>query len=267
MQRLTIGGRELELLWIPGEAEDVPPMVFLHEGLGSVRLWKDVPRRLVEATGASALVYSRYGNGYSAVLEEPRAPAYMHDEALMVLPELLDRLEIREPVLVGHSDGASIAIIHAAEHPVSALVLEAPHVFVEDLSVRSIAAIREPYVHGGLRERLGRHHADVDKTFYGWNEVWLSPAFRDWNIEEYAARVGAPTLLLQGADDEYGTRAQLEAIRRLSPGAVDELLLADCGHAPHRDRPELALPTMASFISGRIAGATEKRAGRIAASR
>ncbi|TAM86629.1 alpha/beta hydrolase [bacterium] len=240
-------------------------MVFLHEGLGSVRLWRDVPRRLAEATGACALVYSRYGNGYSAVLEEPRAPEYMHDEALVVLPALLDRLGIRKPVLVGHSDGASIAIIYAAEHPVSALVLEAPHVFVEDASVRSIAAIREPYANGGLRERLGRHHADVDKTFYGWNDIWLSPAFHDWNIEEYAARVSAPTLLLQGVDDEYGTRAQLEAVRRASAGAVDELLLAGCGHAPHRDRPDLAIPAMAAFIRSRFTGPAE-RTSRTAAS-
>ena len=258
MRRLNIGGHELETLWIPGEKKDAPPMVFLHEGLGSVRLWRDVPQRLVEATGACALVYSRYGNGYSAVLEEPRSPEYMHDEALVVLPALLDCLEIREPVLVGHSDGASIAIIYAAEHPASALLLEAPHVFVEEISVRSIAAIREPYANGGLRERLGRHHADVDKTFYGWNEIWLSPAFHDWNIEEFAARVSAPMLLLQGVDDEYGTRAQLEAIRRAASCSVDELLLANCGHAPHRDRSDLAIPTMAAFIRNRFSGSAER---------
>ncbi|TAM72730.1 alpha/beta hydrolase [bacterium] len=242
----------------------MPPLVFLHEGLGSVRLWKDVPHRLVEATGSCALVYSRYGNGYSAVLEEPRAPEYMHDEALVVLPALLDRLDVREPVLVGHSDGASIAIIYAAEHPTSALVLEAPHVFVEDISVRSIAGIREPYANAGLRERLGRHHADVDKTFYGWNDVWLSPAFRDWNIEEYAARVSAPALLLQGVDDEYGTRAQLEAIRRVAAGRVDELLLADCGHAPHRDRPDLAIPMVAAFIRNLNSDAAGQSSGTVA---
>ncbi|TAM57721.1 alpha/beta hydrolase [bacterium] len=261
-QRLTVDGRELELLWIPGAREDAPALVFLHEGLGSVQLWKDLPQQLVEATGAGALVYSRYGNGFSAVLQEPRDPRYMHHEALVVLPELLERVGLREPVLIGHSDGASIAVVHGAEHPVSGLALEAPHVFAEELSLRSIAAIREPYANGGLRERMARYHTDVDKTFYGWNDVWLSPAFRDWNIERYAARIIAPMLLVQGASDEYGTRAQLEAIRRASLGAVDELLLSNCGHAPHRDRPELALPALAAFVRACLSRRSLSAAGR-----
>lgn len=245
---MNICGHELDVQWIPGTDAAATALVFLHEGLGSLGLWKGIPRSLVHATGVSALVYSRYGNGFSDVLKAPRAPSYMHEEALETLPALLEHYGIREPVLIGHSDGASIAIVYAAEHPVRGLVLEAPHVFVEELSVRSIAAIREPYEQGTLRRRMRRHHADVDRTFYGWNEIWLSPAFADWNIEAYASRLSAPVLLVQGRDDAYGTRAQLEAIRREAKGPVDELLLASCGHAPHRDRPELVLPIIGEFV-------------------
>ncbi|MDE2571247.1 MAG: alpha/beta hydrolase [bacterium] len=245
---MNIEGRRIETLWIAGADAQAPPLVFLHEGLGSLGLWRDVPRRLVEATGASALVYSRYGNGFSGVLESARPVAYMHEEALEALPALLDHFAIRRPVLVGHSDGASIALIHAAQHPVRALILEAPHVFVEELSLRSIAAVREPYLQGELRRRLARHHADVDRTFFGWNDVWLSPEFRGWNIEAYAARISAPTFLLQGQTDEYGSRAQLQAIRAAAQGPVDELLLAGCGHTPHRDRPDLVLPAIAAYV-------------------
>jgi pimeloyl-ACP methyl ester carboxylesterase len=246
-----VGGRELEIVTIPARRSGAPTLVFLHEGLGSTGLWRDVPSVLAERTGCAALVYSRYGNGFSAPLQEARTPRYMHDEALAALPSLLAEQDVRDAILIGHSDGASIAIIFASEHPsiVRGVVLEAPHVFVEELSVRSIAAIRDVYETGGLRERMGRYHADVDRTFYGWNDVWLSPQFRDWNIEAYAARVRAPLLAIQGLEDEYGTVAQIDALARHARGPVDRLLLARCGHTPHRDRDALVVDTAASWIA------------------
>lgn len=244
----SIGPREPEASWI----------VFLHEGLGSLELWKDVPDRLAELTGAGVLVYSRYGNGRSESLSHARGPQYMHDEALQALPELLDACGIDDAVLVGHSDGASIAVVFAGAFPqrVRGLILEAPHVFVEELSVRSIARAKTLYETTDLREKLARYHRDVDRTFYGWNDIWLHPSFRDWNIEDYAARLQGPVLLVQGAVDEYGTRAQLDAIRARATGArVDELYLADCGHAPHRDRPEAVVPALAAFVRAHGRGA------------
>ncbi len=183
------------------------------------------------------------------MLDRARRPEYMHEEALQTLPVLLDALRIETTVLIGHSDGASIALLYAAEYPrgVAGLVLEAPHVFVEDISVRSIAAIRSQYEDGPLRARLGRHHANADSTFYGWNDIWLSPEFARWNIEPAAARITAPMLLLQGRDDEYGTLGQIDAIVRRSRG-VDSLVLANCGHTPHRDRAALVEATIANWI-------------------
>jgi pimeloyl-ACP methyl ester carboxylesterase len=254
VRRLAAAGHEVEYLSIPAARRGLPTLVFLHEGLGSLALWRDVPTVLAARTGCAALVYSRYGNGFSEPLREGRLPHYMHDEALLALPALLGALGIAETVLVGHSDGASIALIHAAEYPdrVRALVLEAPHLFVEDLSVASIAAIKGEYEKGELRRKMARHHADVDRTFYGWNDVWLSRAFRDWNIEPLAGRVRAPVLAIQGLDDEYGTLSQLRALEERARGSVDRLLLAGCGHAPHRDRSELVLCAMSAWLSERL---------------
>jgi pimeloyl-ACP methyl ester carboxylesterase len=180
----------------------------------------------------------------------------MHDEASITLPALLEQLDVRDAILVGHSDGASIALIAAAEHPerVRALMLEAPHVFVEDLSVRSIAAVRSEYETGGLRERMASYHADVDRTFYGWNDIWLARDFRSWNIEEYVDRVQVPIFVAQGLDDEYGTRAQIDAISQRAKGRVDCLLLAGCGHAPHRDRRALVESSASVWIEEVLAG-------------
>jgi len=228
-----------------------PTLVFLHEGLGSAGLWKDFPAAVAQRTTCGALVYSRYGNGFSPILKEPREPSYMHDEALRVLPTLLAEFEIEDPILVGHSDGASIALIYAGEHPnaVRALVLEAPHLFVEELSVHSIAAIKHEYETTDLRARMMPYHADADRTFYGWNDVWLAPAFADWNIESYVARVRAPVFAIQGLDDEYGTPAQLESLARRAPAPVDRLLLARCGHAPHSDRRALVESAIAAWVT------------------
>lgn len=252
IERIALLGLELEFIRIPASRAGLPTLVFLHEGLGSARLWKSFPSAIAERTGCEAIVYSRAGNGFSSVLQRPHEPAYMHDEALVTLPALLQALEVRKPVVVGHSDGASIALIYAAEHPAAGLVLEAPHLFVESLSVDSIAKIRVAYETTDLRERMGRHHADGDRTFYGWNDVWLSPAFAAWNIEAYAARVNAPVLVLQGAEDQYGTAAQLDALAVNARGSVDRVVLARCGHAPHLDRADLVEPFAAAWIDRTI---------------
>lgn len=252
-ERIAIAGRELEFVTIPAKNSGLPALVFLHEGLGSVALWRNVPRLLAGLTGCGAIVYSRYGNGYSTPLDQPRTPQYMHDEASIALPAILAELGVDDVVLVGHSDGASIALVYAAEFPgtVRALVLEAPHLFVEELGVRSIAAIRREYETTDLRPRMAAYHADADRTFYGWNDIWLSPEFRNWTIEPYAARVQAPVFAVQGLDDEYGTPAQLDALARLAPAPVDRLLLAGCGHAPHRDRPGLVAAAVAGWLEER----------------
>jgi len=242
-------GRSLELLHL-GAPPGRPTIVFLHEGLGSRALWRDFPQRVAAAAGMGAVVYSRYGNGQSDALDAKRGVRYMHDEATEVLPALLRMLGIERPVLFGHSDGASIALLYAAAFPqdAHALILEAPHLFVEDLSVESIAAIRERYGSDGLREKMRRYHRDVDATFYGWNDIWLDPAFRSWNIEAAVRDILAPSLALQGAGDEYGTLAQLDALAACSAGAVDRLVLAGCGHAPHRDRAAFVEAAVASWL-------------------
>jgi pimeloyl-ACP methyl ester carboxylesterase len=241
---MNVDGVELEVEELAG-AE--PALVFLHEGLGSVALWRDFPGRLAEATGRRAVIYSRAGHGFSDVPSAPRVPRFMHDEALAVLPAFLEAAGVREPILVGHSDGGSIALIHASAHPVSGLVLLAPHVFVEDLSVASIAEARETFETTDLAERMGRYHRDARATFRLWNDIWLAPEFRDWNIEDVLATVTAPTLLIQGEHDQYGTLAQIEAIERGVLGPVLRVVL-DARHAPHLEAPDATLAAAADFI-------------------
>ena len=245
-----VAGHRLECVRIRG-AKSAPTLVFLHEGLGSVALWKDFPARVAEATGCPVLVYSRAGYGRSSPAVLPRVPNYMHVEALTVLPALLDQLGITDPVLVGHSDGASIALLHAGSgsRPVRALVALAPHVFVEDMSIASIDEVRRQYETTDLREKLARRHADPDAAFRGWNDVWLAPAFRSWNIEACLPGVRCPLLLIQGSDDEYGSAAQLDAIERQVGGKVARIELADCRHSPHRDQPEATLAAIADFVA------------------
>ena len=253
---VTVQGRKLEVQKILGANRGAPTLVFLHEGLGSLAMWRDFPRKAAAVTGCAAVVYSRYGYGRSDVLGEPRGVDYMHVEALEVLPELLARLEVPDPVLLGHSDGASIALIHAAAHPeVRGLVLMAPHVFVEDLSVKSIAEAKTAFEATDLPEKLGRYHADAAKTFRGWNDIWLHPDFRAWNIEDCLPRVRCPVLAIQGFDDEYGTMAQLEAIARQAGGPVELLRLADCRHSPQRDQPAVVIEAMSRFVDRLDGGA------------
>jgi pimeloyl-ACP methyl ester carboxylesterase len=253
MPHIAAAGRLLEYEWIEG-AE--PTLVLLHEGLGSIRQWRDFPARLARATGCRALVYNRYGYGDSEVLKEDRVGVrFMHDEALKALPELLERLSVKDPVLIGHSDGASIALIYAgAGNPVRALAVMAPHVFVEDVCIRSIEKAKREFETTDLPERLGRYHRDSRKTFYLWNDAWLDPEFRAWNIEEYLPGIRCPLLAIQGEDDEYGTMAQLDSIERWAGGPCRRLELRACGHSPHRDRPEETLSALSKFI-GRIRGA------------
>lgn len=224
--------------------------MFLHEGLGSLGLWRDFPDRLCASIGYAGLVYSRYGNGYSSVLEERRDVTYMHDEARIALPRLLDELDIASPVLYGQSDGASIALIFAAQYPgrARALVLEAPHAFVEALSIQSIAAIGETFRSGALRERMRKHHADVERTFFGWNDIWLDPKFASWRITELLPSIVAPALCIQGKDDEYGTLAQIDTIARSNGGRVDRVVLDACRHAPHRERPQFVAGMSARWL-------------------
>jgi pimeloyl-ACP methyl ester carboxylesterase len=252
-EHVVIAGRRLEVVRYPGVRYDAT-LVFLHEGLGSVDLWRDLPREVAERTGYGALVYSRYGNGFSDVLAEARDPRYMHHEALTVLPALLDAYDIATPILVGHSDGASIAIIFAGAYParVAGLVLEAPHVFVEDVSVRSISEIGREFADRHLRARLAKYHADVDRTFWGWNDIWLHPEFRSWNIEASLVSIAAPILCIQGSDDEYGTLAQIDTIAAQAGGSVDRLILSRCGHSPHRDRPSVVSEAMAGWIASTV---------------
>jgi len=251
MQSIHAGGHRLECARLTAShpRHGVPSIVLLHEGLGSVAMWGGFPQALANATGCEVVLYSRHGYGRSDPLVAPRTPRSLHDEALIVLPELLDTLRIERPLLFGHSDGASIALIHAggADRPTAGLVAMAPHVMVEDVTLASIAQAKVAYETTDLRQRLARHHADVDSAFWGWNRVWLDPAFRDWNIEEYLPRIGCPILAIQGEDDEYGTMEQVDRIAR---GArdVEVVKLAHCRHSPHRDQPEAVLKATAAFV-------------------
>jgi len=244
-----VGGQRIEYARIEVGGKARPSLVLLHEGLGSVAMWRDFPSRLAHATGCDTLVYSRLGYGHSAPLTAPREVGYLHHEALHALPELLDNLAIARPILVGHSDGGSIALIHAGAgiRPVAGVVTLAAHVLVEDISVANIAAAGAAYETTNLRAKLARHHSDVDGAFWGWNRIWLHPDFRAWNIEEYLPRIACPVLAIQGEDDEYGT---MEQMRRIGAKVRDvELLeLEDCRHSSHKDQPEAVLAAITRFV-------------------
>jgi pimeloyl-ACP methyl ester carboxylesterase len=249
MSFVEAAGNRLEVERIDVGARDRPDLVFLHEGLGSVAMWRDFPRRVAHASGCNVVVYSRYGYGKSDPLDGERGVRYMHDEALVTLPELLDRLAIVRPILVGHSDGASIALIHAgaSSRRLAGVVAMAPHVFVEDISIASIAAAKRAYETTDLRAKLARYHADVDSAFWGWNRIWLHPDFRAWNIEQVLPNVACPVLAIQGEDDEYGTMAQVQSIQRHVRDA-EILELGDCRHSPHKDQPQATLDAITAFV-------------------
>jgi pimeloyl-ACP methyl ester carboxylesterase len=250
MSFTTLGNVRIEYEHIPGGPQS-PTIVMLHEGLGSVSMWKDFPRQLAKATQSRVVVYSRQGYGWSTPLHSPRSVRYMHDEALIVLPQFLDALGIENPILFGHSDGGSIALIHAASsgRNVGGVIAMAPHVFVEEISVTSIAAAKTAYETTTLRDRLQRYHDDVDGAFWGWNDIWLHPHFREWNIEEYLPAITCSVLAIQGEADEYGTMEQIDRIARSVPNA-QLLKLPQCRHSPHRDQPDAVLREVTHWMAG-----------------
>ena len=240
---LTVDGRRIEIAELPGDPAR-RPVVLLHEGLGSVGLWRDFPQALAEATGRRVIAFSRFGHGHSEPPPRPRTPAFFVEEALDVLPEVLAQTGAEEPLLVGHSDGASIALIHAGHHPVAGLALLAPHVIVEDVTIAAIRDARAAFDAGPLRERMARHHDDPAAAFDGWCDVWLDPAFRDWSLEADAERLTCPVLLIQGEHDPYGTLDQLDRIEARAKGPVERLVVAG-GHSPHLDARE---PVLAALV-------------------
>jgi pimeloyl-ACP methyl ester carboxylesterase len=263
-EKTDVFGIQLETQFIPAPAgQEHPVLVFLHEGLGSVRMWRDWPQRLCQQLGCAGWVYSRQGYGQSDAVADVRGaaqqspdghirsgrlqPDYMHREAQLVLPELLDRWGIQKPVLIGHSDGGTIALLHAAHHDVHACITMAPHVMVEDMSIEAIQLAREAFEKGSLRERLQPFHADVDCAFWQWNDVWLSEGFRNFDIRDTLTTVSAPMLAIQGVDDAYGSMAQIDDIARHAP-QTQRLKLAGCGHSPHRDQPLAVNQAIEGFL-------------------
>jgi pimeloyl-ACP methyl ester carboxylesterase len=247
---LNIGDSQLEYRMTGPAPADAPTIVMLHEGLGSAALWGDFPEKLSAATGAGVFAYSRAGYGASSAVTLPRQVDYMHVEALEVLPKILDAIDFRRGLLLGHSDGASIAAIYAGgvqDHRIRGLALIAPHFVVEDVSVRSIAEIKSAYETTDLRAKLARWHSDVDSAFYGWNDAWLDPKFRDWDISEYLAYIRVPVLIVQGADDQYGTFRQIEIAREECYCPVDVSIITGAGHSPHREAAEATLNAIAEF--------------------
>ena len=253
MAVLRVDDDTLEIDRIGTPVAGRPTLVFLHEGLGSLRQWRDFPARLAAATGCGAFSYDRAGYGASSRGRPPPWPiTFLHDEA-HALARVLAVAGLDDVVLIGHSDGASIALLHAASGPpgVRGVVVEAPHVFVEDLTLSTIAAARDAYARDGLRDKLARYHGgNTDDLFYGWSGAWLDPAFRAWNIEAELRSIRTPIAALQGRDDTYGTLAQLDALCEGVSGRCEPHLLDRCGHAPHRDQPDASLALMAEFIAG-----------------
>ncbi|HEU4382741.1 MAG TPA: alpha/beta hydrolase [Anaeromyxobacteraceae bacterium] len=252
---LDVDGARLEYRFVRAARAGLPALVFLHEGLGSVSLWRDFPDEVARRTGCAALIYSRAGYGRSSPVPVPRPLTYMHDEGLRVLPRLLDAARLGDVALVGHSDGASIALVHAGGADpagrVRCVVALAPHVFCEELSVASIAKARDAYQRGDLRSRLARHHGEnVDVAFWGWNRAWLDPDFMRWNIEKYLPEIRVPVLVVQGKDDEYGTAAQVRAVAAGCGGPTRVLVLDSCGHSPHRDQREATAAAVSEFLAG-----------------
>ena len=242
----------LEVERVGAEASPHPVVVFLHEGLGSVAMWKGFPAAFCAANGLAGVVFSRYGYGRSTPKPpaERWAPDFMHEQALEVLPRLLTRLGVERPWLFGHSDGGSIALLHAAQFPAAGVVAVAPHLFVEDVAIASIERARTSFEAGDLRRGLAKYHDDPDSAFRGWNDAWLSPEFRAWNIEADIVNVSCPVLAVQGADDEYGTLEQIRAVARHVP-QTELLVFADCGHSPHHDQSERLIREAGAFIVDR----------------
>jgi len=245
---MMLDGRKLETQWWGPGPESAATLVLLHEGLGSVGLWRTFPQQLSEATGRRTIAYSRFGHGRSQPPGAPRTRTFFHEEALDVLPALLAQCQAKEPILVGHSDGGSIALIHAGHRPVAGLVTLSAHMFVEEVSLAAIAEARRAFADDTMRERMARHHDDPDATFRGWSDVWLDPAFVTWDLGADAAGVTAPTLVIQGRDDAYGSLAQVQRIADGVGGPVTRLLLPG-GHSPHLEHPEDVVQAITTFAA------------------
>lgn len=245
----------LEYQWVGARRSAHPAVVFLHEGLGSIALWKDFPEKFCLEHGLTGLVFSRYGYGQSTPrpAQEKWPVSFMHEQAHQVLPIFFSHLGISKPWLFGHSDGASIALLYASRfsEQLSGIVVAAPHILVEDLTIASIRVARDAYLTQDLRSRLGRYHADADSAFWGWNDIWLDPAFRAWNIENDLSTISCPILAIQGEDDEYGTLEQIYGIQRKVP-ATRIAVLPQCGHSPHRDQAQALSQEVAHFITHRV---------------
>jgi pimeloyl-ACP methyl ester carboxylesterase len=249
---IDLGDQQLEYRFAGPRPDAAPTLVLLHEGLGSAALWGDFPDKLAAATKTGAFIYSRAGCGGSSTISLPRPLAYMHDEALKILPRLLDAIGFRRGILVGHSDGASIAAIYAGgvqDHRVCGLSLIAPHFFVEDVGLAEIARAKQDYDHGELRRRLARWHTHVDAAFRGWNDAWLDPDFRKWDITEYLSYIRIPLQIVQGADDQYGTLRQLSVAQQECTCPVDVEVLPGARHAPYREAPDLTVRTITDFVN------------------
>jgi pimeloyl-ACP methyl ester carboxylesterase len=248
--RLDAGGTALEYACFGPAPTDAPTIVMLHEGLGCLALWRDFPRQLAEATGWGVLAMSRPGYGQSDLVDLPRPLDFMTREAQTVLPALLDAAGIRNCILLGHSDGATISALHVgtrADHRVRGLILMAPHFFTEASGLAEIAKARDAYESGGLRERMAKYHADPDVAFYGWNDTWLHPGFKDWNVAEVIDYFRIPVLAIQGREDQYGTLAQIEEIENRAYSPVDTVIIDGCNHAPHLEAPDQTLAAIAKF--------------------
>ena len=256
---LEIEAQRLEYRMVGPRPDQAPTLVLLHEGLGCVGLWGDFPEKLSSATGAGVFVYSRAGYGKSSPVRLPRPLSYMHDEARETLAQLLDAMGFRRGLLVGHSDGASIAAIYAGshqDHRLGGLVLIAPHFFTEDAGIASIVEAKKVYETGDLRARLSRWHADVDNAFQGWNGAWLDPDFRQWDITEFLAYIRVPVLVVQGKDDQYGTVRQIEVAQEECYCPVEVALLPGARHSPQRETPEVTLEVISEFVLRVLASAT-----------
>ncbi len=253
---LTVGAQTLEYRMIGPPPGETPTLVMLHEGLGCVGLWGDFPDKLQKATGAGVFVYSRAGYGQSSPVTLPRPLTYMHDEARETLPALLDAIGFRDGILIGHSDGASIAAIYAGshqDHRLRGLVLIAPHFFTEDAGIASIVEAKKAYETTDLRTRLARWHKDPDNAFHGWNGAWLDPGFRQWDITEQLAYIRVPILIVQGEGDQYGTVAQIEVAERDCYCPVEVALLPGARHSPQREAPEITLEAISEFVKRALA--------------
>ncbi len=252
---ILIDGQRLETAWWGPAPDAAPTLVLLHEGLGCVALWRDFPALLQAATGCGVFAYSRLGYGQSDPVERPRPMTYMHDEALRILPQVLDHIGVRNAITIGHSDGGSIAAIHAGgtrDKRLTGVVMMAAHFFVEELNIASIAQIKHTYETTDLRSRMARYHRDVDGAFYGWNDAWLDPRFRAFDIIRYLEAIQVPILGLQGEDDPYGSPAQLHVLQRHVGVPAEIWEIPDARHAPHLEAKDDTIATIAAFIKNRL---------------